>query len=343
MCFAAGIIIRNFNLLTVDERITGFFRDLSILYALPLLLFSSNVKEWLSQSKQTLLAFLFAVIGGSVAVSLVSYFFASHIDDVWIPAGMMAGIHSGGTPNLFAVGLALGAQDEVFTLTNSAQILWGAIHLLFLLSVAQRLYGLILRSFTKHNADHDNDHVSYLRHDLMNTKDIFISLALTTLIVVLGVLVSYIFFGALKATLIVVFVTTIAIMCSFNNKIRSLKGSFEIGDYCLLMFGVAVGMMSDFRSLLEEGGPYILFVALIFIITIIIQLILCKLFKIDRDTFIITTTAAIYGPVFIPQVAQALKNRSVILGGIAASLIGLATGNYIGIAMGYVVKFLLGL
>ena len=108
------------------------------------------------------------------------------------------------------------------------------------------------------------------------------------------------------------------------------------------MFGVAVGMMSDFRSLLEDGGPYILYVALIFLFTILVQLILCKIFKIDRDTFIITTTAAIYGPVFIPQVAQALKNRAIILGGIAVSLIGLATGNYIGIAMGYIVKFLLG-
>ena len=342
LCFATGIIIRNLNLMPVDESITSFYRDISILYALPLLLFSSNVKDWLSQSKQTLLAFLFAIIAGSIAVSIVSVLFVDHINDVWIPAGMMAGIHSGGTPNLFAVGIALGAKDEVFTLTNSAQILWGAVHLLFLLSFAQRLYGLFLRSFDKSSSQTNEDEISYLRHDLMKIKDIFISLGLTTAIVALGVLVSYIFFGKLEATLIIVFVTTIAIMCSFNMRVRSLRGSFEIGDYCLLMFGVAVGMMSDFRSLLEEGGPYILFVALIFLITIVVQLVLCKLFKVDRDTFIITSTAAIYCPVFIPQVAQALKNRSVILGGIAVSLIGLATGNYIGIAMGYFVKLLLG-
>ena len=326
----------------VDEGITGFFRDVSILYALPLLLFSSDVKEWLSHSKSTLLAYLFAVLAGAIAVTVVSFLFVDHLADVWIPAGMMAGIHSGGTPNLFAVGIALGAQDEVFTLTNSAQILWGAIHLLFLLSVAQSLYGLILRSFTNQNENSDGEDISYLRHDLISAKDMLLSLVLTTLIVALGVFVSYIFFGKLEATLIIVFVTTMAIMCSFNNKIRSLRGSFEIGDYCLLMFGVAVGMMSDFRSLLEDGGPYILYVALIFLFTILVQLILCKIFKIDRDTFIITTTAAIYGPVFIPQVAQALKNRAIILGGIAVSLIGLATGNYIGIAMGYIVKFLLG-
>ena len=107
------------------------------------------------------------------------------------------------------------------------------------------------------------------------------------------------------------------------------------------MFGVAVGMMSDFRELINEGGPFIIFIGVTMISTILFQLVLSKIFKIDTDTFIITSTAAIYGPVFIPQVARALKNRSIILGGIAVSLIGLAIGNYIGISLAYIVKNLL--
>ena len=324
----------------VDETITGYFRDISILYALPLLLFSSDVPTWFKQSHKTIVGFACAAFSGMIAATIVSLYLSTNINDIWIPGGMMAGIHTGGTPNLFAVGLALGAEEEVFTLTNSAQILWGAIYLLFVLTLAQKLFGLFLKKADQ-NETEDSVDTSYLRHDLMNPKMTLLAIVLATVIVAFSVALSFLVYDKLESTLIIVLITTIAIMCSFNHKVRSLQGSFEVGDFCLLMFGVAVGMMSDFKSLIEDGGAYVLFVLLIFLITIILHIGLCRLCGVDRDTSIMTSSAAIYGPVFIPQVAQALKNKSLIVGGIAVSLLGLAAGNYIGIAIGYFIKYLL--
>ena len=341
ICFAVGILVRNLNVIPIDEQISGIARDGTILYALPLLLFSSDIKDWLSHSRKTLLGFVLAVISGAIATSIVAYLFSDRIEDVWIPAGMIMGIHSGGTPNLFAVGIALDASDEVLTLTNSAQILWGGIYLLFLLSLGPKFVGSFLSKQISSFENQTDAHSEYVNYHSINLKDVLIGLAITTIIVAASSGLSYLIFNSLVPTFVIVFVTTMAILCSFSRYIRTLKGPFEVGDYFLLIFGVAVGMMSDFRALLEKGGHYIAFVGLIFLLTVITQLILSRLFKVDRDTFIISSTAAIFGPVFIPQVAQVLKNRALILGGIAISLLGLAIGNYAGLLLAYFLRFIL--
>ncbi len=59
------------------------------------------------------------------------------------------------------------------------------------------------------------------------------------------------------------------------------------------------------------------------------------LLRLDRDTVLITSTAAIYGPAFVGSVAVALKNKEIVFSGIAASLIGIAAGNYLGLCIAW--------
>ena len=61
---------------------------------------------------------------------------------------------------------------------------------------------------------------------------------------------------------------------------------------------------------------------------------MCRIFKVDVDTAIITSTASIYGAPFIIPVADAIKNREVIVSGLTTSMVGYAVGNYLGIIMG---------
>jgi uncharacterized membrane protein len=59
------------------------------------------------------------------------------------------------------------------------------------------------------------------------------------------------------------------------------------------------------------------------------------IFRIDADTVIITSTAMIYSPPFVPVVAAALKNRDVIISGLTTGIIGYVIGNYLGIFTGF--------
>ena len=57
------------------------------------------------------------------------------------------------------------------------------------------------------------------------------------------------------------------------------------------------------------------------------------LFKIDGDLTLAASISLINSPPFVPMVAAVLKNRSVILPGIAIGLLGYVVGNYLGIGI----------
>ncbi len=65
--------------------------------------------------------------------------------------------------------------------------------------------------------------------------------------------------------------------------------------------------------------------------SVLLHYLLAILFRVDRDTLIITSTAAIFGPAFIGPVANAIGNKGIIPIGIALGLIGYAIGNFLGI------------
>ena len=74
--------------------------------------------------------------------------------------------------------------------------------------------------------------------------------------------------------------------------------------------------------------------------SLLLHALLCRIFKIDTDTMIITSTSAICSPPFVPVVANALKNREIILSGLYTGIIGYAIGNYLGISISYLLKTL---
>jgi uncharacterized membrane protein len=65
---------------------------------------------------------------------------------------------------------------------------------------------------------------------------------------------------------------------------------------------------------------------------------LCALFRIDADTAIIASTAAVFGPPFVGPVANAIRNREIVAGGIATGVLGLAIGNYAGLGLAYLIR-----
>ncbi|MEL6123819.1 MAG: DUF819 family protein, partial [Bacteroidota bacterium] len=172
-------------------------------------------------------------------------------------------------------------------------------------------------------------------------KEALIGFVLTLLLVASTVGISMLLFGSVSPSFIVLTITSLAVILSLVPAIRGLKGTYEIGDFLLLAFGVAAGLMSDFEVLLSEGAQYILFVLLVMLLSLLIHLLLCKWAGLDHDIFILTSTAGFYGPVFVPQVIQSLGRKSLLVGAMAVSLIGLVTGTYIGVMMAQLFRWLI--
>ena len=134
--------------------------------------------------------------------------------------------------------------------------------------------------------------------------------------------------------------TTLSLLLSLLPAVNRWKHTFHQGEYFVLIFCIALGMQADFKSLINEGLPLLAFTLTALVLAILFQGILGRLFRIDRDTLMIGSTASIYGPAFIAQVVTSIGNRSLLAPGIALGLLGLAVGNYLGLSVAYTLKWL---
>jgi uncharacterized membrane protein len=146
--------------------------------------------------------------------------------------------------------------------------------------------------------------------------------------------------GELNAAIVMLGVTSLGVGLSFVKKVKRIKYTFETGQYIILAFSLALGTTVDIEEMLQASPRILGFVAVAMLGAVVIHLILAKLFKIDADTALITSTAGIYGPAFIIPVAKALKNREVVVAGLTSGLVGYAVGNYLGFLIYYIVSLL---
>ncbi len=135
----------------------------------------------------------------------------------------------------------------------------------------------------------------------------------------------------MQATAVIITITTLGIISSFIPWIRKLENSFQLGMYLVLIFCFTMGTMTDMSIIINLDYSLAGYIIFVLMGSMILQLILCRVFKVDTDTYLITSSAAIMSVPFIPVIAGALKNRELLLPGFAAAILGYAAGNYIGI------------
>jgi uncharacterized membrane protein len=339
-CYALGIIIANIPGLDLNMQVSKLSTEASVPLAIPLLLFGTDFIRWFRLAKSTVISFVLIVITVCIVSACVSLGFKDVLENYWQIAGMLVGVYTGGTPNMTAIGMGLGVEENVFILMNGADLLMGASYLLFILTIGIRLIGKILPEF-KSSGNNDHEDVMTCWEGTNYQKKITNSallLLMSGAILGISLGLNSLFFEKDQVAFIILVITTLGIAASFNSKIRKYKGSYEVGQYLLLVFCVGIGSMANINELLNGSWLYVLFLGIVMILSITIHIVLCKIFKIDRDTAIITSVAGIFGPPFVGPVAEQLKNREIVVSGLTSGLVGYAVGNYLGIAVAYLVK-----
>lgn len=334
LSYGVGIIIANLKVFPINQSIAHAISEVSILLAIPLLLFSTDLWGWFKFAKTTILSFGICVLSGLIITFLVSIQFKDSFENLPLLAGMITGIYTGGIPNMNAIGIALQSPEELIIYLNASDVIVGGVFLLFLTSFAPKVYALFLPKFSQTGNSLQNDKSPLPTSKIYNLYDILCSVGLAIIIIGISIGITWLITRKLESiSLILLLLTTFSILASFSKKIRNWRGSYELGDYLLLVFCVAIGMLANFQNVISEGSDTTIFMACILIGTVSLHLFISWIFKIDRDTTMITSTAALYGPPFIGQIANVINNRTIVFSGMATGLVGYAIGNYLGIGM----------
>ena len=340
LCYLFGILLVNAFRFPVHKPESSLFTEITVVLAIPLLLFSTNIIRWLRLAKKTALSVGIAFGSVLICSSVGAFILSSHVAEAHKIAGMLVGVYTGGTPNMSAIGMALGVQEETFILVNAVDVMMGAIYLVFLMSIAKKFLGKFMPAFQS-TGNFDEESLPESSGKKTSLPNIIISLGLSALYVGISIGLSMLIAGKIQIAIVILTITTLGIASSFIKKIRNIPGTYDTGQYILLMFCVAIGTLADVQELLVASPNIFLFVGLAMFGAIFLHYILCAVFRIDVDTVIITSTGAIYGPAFIGPIAGVLKNKEAVVSGLTAGLLGYAIGNYLGIGLSMLLKSVL--
>jgi uncharacterized membrane protein len=317
--------------------------------AFPLLLFSLNLKRWLRYARKGFISVVLALVAGLVMVTVGFFIWKDSIPESWKLAGMFEGIYAGGTPNFVAIKMALNVDANLFVIVSTYDMIVGAFLVLFFITVAPRIFRFILPPFEESKgivgdaAEIASQTENLEDYSGMFKKGVFMpllgALGISALIFAFSVGLALLLPKFPMMVVVILSITTLGLLLSLSKYINRIEKTFQLGMYLILVFSLTVASMANIRTMFGTGMlNLILFISWCYFGSLILHIILAKIFRIDADNFLITSAAFIFSPPFVPLVASALKNKDVIVTGITGGIIGYIVGNYMGVALAYFLK-----
>jgi uncharacterized membrane protein len=328
---------------TIQENVQTVLLPL----ALPLILFSLSVRRWLKFSGKGFLSMILALISVSIIVATGYLLFGQKVAEGNKVAGMLIGCYTGGSINMAALAVALKVQPYTFIMANTYDMIIGGLTILFFITAGPAVFRFFLPPFKRHIVK-NNENLDYDRMQKemaeefddfsgMFKKGIMVpligALGLAVLIFAAGAGVSMLLPKVEPLISVILTITTLGVAASFIPKVRQIRKTFQLGMYFITAFSLVIASRCDLSVFFQvKYVNILLFVTYAYFGSLILHLILSWIFRVDADDYLITTTGFVYSPPFVPMVAAALKNKDVILTGLATGIIGWIIGNYLGVA-----------
>lgn len=380
MAYALGIIMSLSGLGEVSGEgssslamMKDILQTICVPLAIPLMLFSSDLRYWIKSLKSTLIAFFCGIVAITLAVSLSFFLFHDKgIPELDKAAALMVGFYTGGTPNVASLKLALQPSAETFLLVNTFEIFITFFFLAFLIGGGFRLVRLFLPYVPEYRNSGDRESAGgTVRSRGQREKDLDLSgacenglaglekietddfenyqgmlswkvwkplsLALFCSILLCGIAgcLSWLFVSPdYRVVSVILIITTFSMGFSFWERLRKTPKMFELGMYFILVFSMVIA--SDFKLSVVTGGTALglmAFISVVLVLSVSLHLLLAKVMKVDADLFTISAVGLIFSPPFVPAIAGLMKSRRCLISGIVVGLMGYAVGNYLGVAL----------
>ena len=320
-----------------------------VLLAIPLILFSLNVRRWLRFSGKGFLSMLLALISVAVIVATGYLIFRDKVEGADKIGGMLIGLYTGGSVNLASIALALKVDPNAFIMTNTYDMIVGAVVIMFFITAGPAFFRLFLPPFkAPAGIEGDSTDIEMMNRKVAEDFDDYSgifrkgvvlpllgAIGLAIVILVIGAGVSMLLPEVPMTISVILTITTLGVAASFIRPVRDIRKTFQLGMYFITAFSIVIATRCDLSIIFQAKYlSLMMYVTYAYFGSLFLHLFLSWIFRINADDYLITTTGFVYSPPFVPMVAAALKNKDVILTGLATGMIGWIIGNYIGIAFG---------
>lgn len=331
-----GVIVANINI--IPESAAGVQDALSSILvplAIPMMLFACNFKNF--SVKQTLKSFIIGIFSVVVMV-VVGYFIIGNGlgEEGPIMGAALTGQYTGGAGNLAAVKMMLNLDNTTFILLSTCNLIISFFYLMFLMSGGVQLARRIVGGKQKRHSDivNTSDYVDDNPYRDFGKKRVLIQLlkifGVAALVTVASLGIGKLFKEDYFMIIMILTLTTISLLLSFNKRIKSWDKSYDLGMYLIYIFCFVMASMADLSKIdLISSINILLFQTIIVFGSLFLTIILAKFIKVDADNAVITSDTLINSPICVPMIAATMKNKDVIIVGITNGIAGYAVGNYL--------------
>ena len=339
--YILGVVIGNLPWINEGSyELKDTITTILIPLALPMMLFACAItRESLKGVFRSLIAGLVAII---VSIFLGYWLFGRHIGPQGPKiAALITGCETGGTINMASIQAMLGVSEETFVLLNSYDMIVCFLYFIFLLSIGIRIF----RKFLKNSKTTLTESQAEVNEQIIESHKNPYSVLKTAKgwgqvwrILLAVAICCGLAFGLTKLfpkgwfmPIFILGISTFALIAANLKPVKKLTFSYDLGLYLIYIFSITIASMADVTKLnIREGLYAFLFLFFVIFVSLLLQVILSKLLKVDPDMMIATSVALINSPPFVPIVVSAMNNKKVLVPGITVGIIGFALGNYLG-------------
>ncbi|MBR5478090.1 MAG: DUF819 family protein [Bacteroidaceae bacterium] len=345
--YLLGVLVANIGIFPTEEaayqKIFGFMESFSgalIPLALPMILFGCNFKKF--SLGKSVGAFVIGAFSVAAFVFAGYLFFRNNLGEEGPQMGAaLTGQYLGGAANLAAIKQMLGLSADNFVILSTCNLIVSFFYLMFLMGGGVKIARWIVgkRSGKEQNVNleeytEENPYKEFgKKKSLIQLGKVLVAAAVVMGIsVFIGKLLGK--DGGISMVALILSITTLSLLLTTWKEVRTWDKSYDAGMYLIYVFCLVMATMADLSKIDWNQSLYILlFQAVIIFGSLLLTVLLAKLFRIDADTAVITSDTLINSPLCVPMIAATMKNKDVIMTGIANGLLGYAVGNYIGFLM----------
>ena len=344
--YLLGVIIANAGIFPEEQaaydKLFGFMESFSgmlIPLALPMILFGCNFRKF--SLGKSVGAFIVGAISVVAFVAIGFVLFKERLGgEASIMGASLTGQYLGGAANLGAIKEMLGLSPDNFVILSTCNLIVSFFYLMFLMGGGVKLARLIVgKRKGKEQKVNVEEYVEENPYKDFAKKNSLKQLGkvLVAAVVVMGISVyiaTIVGGGEISMTALILSITTLSLLLTAWKEVRTWDKSYDAGMYLIYVFCLVMATMADLSKIDWNQSLYILiYQAVIIFGSLFMTILLAKLFRIDADTAVITSDTLINSPLCVPMIAATMKNKDVIVIGIANGLLGYAVGNYIGYLM----------
>ena len=344
--YLLGVIIANAGIFPEEQaaydklfRFMESFSGMLIPLALPMILFGCNFRKF--SLGKSVGAFIVGAISVVAFVAIGFVLFKERLGgEASIMGASLTGQYLGGAANLGAIKEMLGLSPDNFVILSTCNLIVSFFYLMFLMGGGVKLARLIVgkRKGKEQNVNveeyvEENPYRDFAKKNSLKQ----LGKVLGAAVVVMGISVyiaTIVGGGEISMTALILTITTLSLLLTAWKEVRTWDKSYDAGMYLIYVFCLVMATMADLSKIDWNQSLYILiYQAVIIFGSLFMTILLAKLFRIDADTAVITSDTLINSPLCVPMIAATMKNKDVIVIGIANGLLGYAVGNYIGYLM----------